>query len=291
MVKRPSISVGIPSTRSFDFIFMLLNKIEYIDYKVEIVISRLSDSLFTEKDTQRISSCKIVQVTSPKQQSTSMRNSILDHVKSDYVLFLDDDMIPSSDILIVCNELILQNPNCVFQGTPYNVYNSENWLARMEGKQYERIFSKKIKANNEIDHIDARILLAPVKLLREIRFDERLINGRDGHDLAERILKKNIRIYYAPNLTGRHFYRDKWKSVIKQKIRQGKGRGQILLSKKKSLSQWTTFLLKDFYGHFIKPILNTLLGRITFSDLAYILTTHMFYWLSTLNTILLQQKL
>jgi hypothetical protein len=291
MIIKPSISIGIPSTRDFSFISKIINQVDYKETNTNIVIARQPNFQFSNGEFSSFNTVNITQVISPKKQSTCMRNTIISNVNSDYVLFLDDDMLPSKNILQVCNDLILKNPNGIFQGTPYITLNTESWLARMEGRQYERIFKNKLISDSEVNHIDARILLAPVKLLKQIPFDEKLVNGRDGHDLAEKLLRGGNKIYYAASLTGKHFYRTNWSSVIKQKIRQGKGRGQILLSKSRSSLQWVKFFMNDFYGHFIQPIFNTISGRIKFSDLLYIHVTHFFYWGSTLKTVLFNQKL
>lgn len=83
--------------------------------------------------------------------------------------------------------------------------NSHKWLARTEGKLYERGFRKYISENGDVTLLDARIMLAPVNVLLETPFDESLVfGGGEGRQLSKSLRERGIPLRVGTGLIGGH---------------------------------------------------------------------------------------
>lgn len=94
-----------------------------------------------------------------------MRNAIIWEATSTHILFLDDDMVPGQNLLASAFQLAAREPNVVHQGIPYRVANSHKWLARIEGRLYQRGYSSYVDKDDNVTLLDARLMLAPVQIL------------------------------------------------------------------------------------------------------------------------------
>ena len=279
--------IGIPSSREVTYLINILSNIDFSLCNVECIISRYKDNLFTENDLESINKyCKVIQLISNLKYPPSMRNVIIDYIEDGNILFLDDDIIPSKNILSECMNLIDKNNSLVYQGPPYLTYNNENWYARMEGKLYERGFKRYINDDNNVNILDSRILLIPRFALVDCLYNEELIFGGEGRELAERLIKKNIQLKFADNLIVRHNNRDSLTSIINQKRIHGNGRGQFIVNEKKEFASWLKYFYNDWYRHFINPFILLCKFKISFSEYIYIILTNLIFWIFAFETII-----
>ena len=157
--------ISIPSARDINSIIKIFEGLSISKHDVICVIARWINSPLSEIDINKLNEyITTIQVYSRIKYPPSMRNAIINSIDDGYVLFLDDDIIPSSNLIEECLKMKSANPNSIIQGAPYLVYNSESWLARMEGHLYERGFKRYLQSDGTVAILDARVLLAPISI-------------------------------------------------------------------------------------------------------------------------------
>lgn len=285
--KKISITLGIPAGRAPDYIHQILSKLEKPTDRVEVLIARwvrepLSDQaleLFNGYFPTR-------EVLSKQRHAPAMRNAIIWEAESSHLLFLDDDMVPGSDLLHHAIQLAEAEPGIVYQGIPYRVANSGSWLARTEGKLYERGYKKYINRDGNVSLLDARMMLAPVKLLRETPFDESLVfGGGEGRQLAECLREKGATLRLARGLDGAHINRDTIVGLVVQKLAHGKGRGYQLVQDGPGENGWLTYIDSYAKRHFVQPAVSRFKGELETGELLYIWGTNTIFWVGVLEEI------
>lgn len=208
-----------------------------------------------------------------------MRNAIVKQTNSSHILFLDDDMVPSSTLLTNALELAHKEPDVVHQGIPYQVANSYNWLARTEGQLYKRGYETYIDSQDHVSLLDARLMLAPVLALRQTPFDESLVfGGGEGRELAKGLREKGVVLKLARDLGGAHLNRDTIASVIEQKLAHGRGRGYQLAHDGPGERGWAAYFAKYTKRHFVDPTISTIQGDLSAGELVYTLGTNSIFW-------------
>lgn len=124
-MKQINLLVCIPSGRDINSIRKILELLSVSNIKISLVISRWANSPFSQteiKQLQRYYPTK--QVLSNIKYPPSMRNSIINTVEGGYILFLDDDIIPNSNLIDECIKLINFHPDCIFQF--FNIHLKKN---------------------------------------------------------------------------------------------------------------------------------------------------------------------
>jgi hypothetical protein len=217
-------------------------------------------------------------VYSKFKEPPCMRNAALDIVVSGHVLFLDDDVIPDPSLLKNAVDLIVKDPMTVYQGPPYHTANTESALARLEGKLYERGFASYVTENGNLSLLDARIMLAPRSVFDDCPFNDKLIWGGEGRDLAERLLAKGHELKIAQTLRVKHINRSTLKELIDQKRAHGYGRGAQLRSDGFGKGGWTAYARRYYRRHFHEPLQNLFLGELPIQETMYTIMSNMLFW-------------
>lgn len=221
------LTVGIPAGRDVKYTLGILSRLKKPKVRVKVIVARWTNTPFQSDDLRSLNlyfSTK--QVLSHQRNAPAMRNTIIRNTKSTHILFLDDDTVPDSLILEKALALMSHKPSYIYQGPPYLVANSTSWLARMEGKLYERGFKKYILAGNKVTLLDAKVLLSPTKILKESPFDDSLVfGGGEGRELAKCLMKRKLNLKLTPDLIARHINRDTILSLTLQKLSHGRVRG------------------------------------------------------------------
>jgi hypothetical protein len=285
-MNKPVITIAIPSGRKIANIIKILESFSMIPTNVNCIISRWSKEPFTDSQVKILNKYfPTKQVLSEIKYPPSMRNEIIRSSCAEYILFLDDDVIPEPNLLQNCLKLIEHTPNDVLQGPPYLVYNYHSWYARMEGQLYERGFKKYINSNGELELLDARILLGPTQIFKDNEFGEQLVFGGEGKDLADRLNKKGHKLRLTDNLIVKHINRDSLEAIYHQKRIHGNGRGQLILFQQKRFISWLKYFTGQWYQHFIKPLGKLITLKMPFDEFVYTVVTNLIFWISIFEII------
>lgn len=208
-----------------------------------------------------------------------MRNAIIWAATSTHLLFLDDDMVPGQILLESALQLAAREPNVVYQGIPYRVANSHKWLARIEGRLYQRGYSSYVDKDDNVTLLDARLMLAPVQILRETPFDESLVyGGGEGRELARSLREKGVVLKLARELDAAHTNRDTIASLAEQKRAHGRGRGYQLMQDGPGDNGWLAYFATYAKRHFLEPAVNRAKGELDTGELIYVWGTNTVFW-------------
>lgn len=286
-VAADTLTLGIPADRNVTWTLGILSRLKKPPVQIKVLVSRWIEKPLSDKDLRSLNTYFPTQeVVSRGRYAPMMRNAILRSTKSKHILFLDDDMIPDAQLLKKALLLIQREPSVVHQGIPYHVANHAKWLARMEGKVYEKGFKKYTSEDNEVTLLDARVLLAPVAVLLKTPFDESIIfGGGEGRELATELIKRGVKLKLAPDLIASHINRETLTALIAQKRAHGRGRGHMLLDHGPGQAGWPGYIAYYFRRHFKEPIVQWLGGKIHIDELSYVLGTNIIFWLGALEEI------
>lgn len=167
----------------------------------------------------------------------------------------------------------------MFQGVPYLVANSENWLAATEGKVYRRSFGRYVTPDNKVNLLDARLMLAPVAVLLETPFSESMAaGGGEGHALALALRDHGIQLRLGSELVGYHINRDTLSSLIAQKRAHGRGRGHMLVHDGPGNNGWFGYIKTYIGRHLIQPAKDWKKSELNTAELMYVWGTYAVLW-------------
>lgn len=284
---RPTLTIGIPADRSIDWTERMLSKLDKPAGVVEVLVARWVEKPLDTQDLQLLNSYfPTMEVKSKVRHAPAMRNAIVRLAHSSHILFLDDDTVPEPNLLEHAFSLSIPEPNAVYQGIPYHVANSHNWLARIEGKLYEKSFNRYLTGDNVVGLLDARLMLAPVKVLLERPFNESItFGGGEGHELARRLRESGVPLRLAPELLAAHINRETIIEVIAQKRVHGRGRGYMLSQDVPGENGWLEYIRNYFHRHLIGPVMDWRSGELNKKELVYVWGTYTVLWLGVLEEI------
>src|SRR5205823_3216354 len=139
--------------------------------------------------------------------ATALRNTAVAEVRTEWSLFLDDDVVPADDYLDVVEGHLLTETAPVVQGCPFHCANPGSTLARLESELYRIRIGMNRLADGSVTFCDARNLLIRSRLIQRFPFDQSLVTG-EGYALARRLLGAGITILYDKSLVVYHFNRE-----------------------------------------------------------------------------------
>lgn len=280
----PTITLGIPSGRDASWILNILSVLKRPPFEVKVLIARWIKAPLAEKELILFNNFfPTEEVFSLEKYTPMMRNVIIKNANTTHILFLDDDMVPKANLLEQSYIISKNNPTTVYQGYPYRVANNNKWLARMEGKLYKKGYSSYVKGD-EVTLLDARILLAPLKIFQETPFDETMIfGGGEGRQLSETLKNKGIQLLLARNLGASHINRETVFDLFIQKRAHGRGRGHTLFTSGPGELGWQQYIKKYLTRHFKVPVVEWSNKEITLDELFYTLATNIVFWCGTIE--------
>lgn len=286
------LTVGIPSSRDLQESVSIIRSMHIPDIcKFYVVIARWSHNKLTPVELDILSSLNVTVsiVYSEMKYPPNLRNSIIEHINTGHVLFLDDDVEVEPDIIYELIKCIKKCNKTVFQAPPYLTANVANWLARMEGEAYKKGFLSYVNGQS-VALLDARTLLAPINVMKSFKFDDELIFGGEGRDLATRLLLNGINLEIADNIVSRHHNRETFKALYMQKITHGRGRGQDIKSNKIGVYNRVKYYCYYLDRHFVSLVSNYLRGKTTFEETIYSLIVNSFFWIGVFDQLLFNNK-
>ncbi len=284
----PSLSIGIPAGRDISWTQRILSRLESPATQVEVLVARWSKTPLTDEDLQRLNKYfPTKEVQSQARHAPAMRNAIVREAQTTHLLFLDDDMVPEPDLLYHALQLAGREPNIVHQGIPYLVANSHNWLARTEGKVYQKSFSRYLTADNQVSLLDARLMLVPVDVLLKTPFNESMAaGGGEGHELARCLIEQGIPLRLGTELLGGHTNRETLMGLIAQKRAHGRGRGYMLLNEGPGEKGWIEYIKTYIGRHLLEPAKDWRKGELNTEELMYVWGTYSVHWLGVIEEIM-----
>jgi hypothetical protein len=285
---KPALTVGIPADRDISWTARLLSKLDSVDAQVEALVARSVDKTFDSAEMSALNDIfPTVQVSSQLSHAPAMRNAVIAASRARHILFLDDDMVPGENLLASALDLADQEPDVVHQGVPYRVANVYSWLARSEGKLYERGYKKYVEADGSVSMLDARLMLAPTEVLRDTPFNESLVLGAgEGRELAKDLIRKGVVLRLAKQLDAAHLNRDTLISLAKQKRAHGRSLGYLILSNGAGEDGWWRFYANYGKRHFIRPIVEAARGDMGIDEAIYAWGTNTVLWASAFEYML-----
>ncbi|MBC8052880.1 MAG: glycosyltransferase family 2 protein [Sphingobacteriaceae bacterium] len=196
------------------------------------------------------------------------RNKGIDAGIGDWILLLDDDIVPSKDLLISYTEALKEFPEC---------------LGLAGSTQFPEPFNSVTKAlsiNGSVGHFaatrrgeaiswtpTANVLLNRKKLA-ERRFRHELVNGGEDIELLFRNSVENTQKYITvPEAKVLHPWWNKGKSQLNRMFRYGKGIGDIMdlpYQKNYTFYDFTSTTETLFILILLTPVIIALNGNITF---------------------------
>lgn len=161
--------------------------------------------------------------------SSFTRNRGIVSSKGDWMLFLDDDIVPSPDLLITYSEALQVNPDVIgFVGLtqfpePFNMVTN----ALMLNGSMAHFHMSKVK--NEQPWAPTANLMLNRRLLGALRFREELNSGGEDVELLVRFSQKNGMLYKSlAKAVVYHPWWDNGGSQMKRMFRYGHGNATIL---------------------------------------------------------------
>lgn len=290
-IPKLSLTVAVPSGRDMSYIARIISNLSWdaSTAQVKFVVGRWCQQPFSDSELTSLSTTfPIEQVLCDQSHSMALRNEIIHQATTGHILFMDDDMVPSSDLIQAALALIQKEPGTVYQGPPYLVANPKSWLARMEGRLYERGYNRYVASNGTVEMLDARLLLAPVSVLLTTPFDASLYGG-EGRDLAERLLAKGVTLLLAPELVGAHINRDSLGALVTQKRLHGNGRGQRYL-RMSCRHEMVSTMKADLARHMLSPLKDMFTRRKRFAEVIYILGTNAAFWYGIMEVVIKNKR-
>lgn len=136
------------------------------------------------------------------------RNNGIKHAKGEYILFIDDDVVPSPQLVAEHMRLHAQQPNLIVLGpmlTPADEQLSAwvDWEQAMLEKQYRAMQSGKWEATHR-QFYTGNTSLARQLLMAVGGFDERFRRAEDV-ELAYRLLQEDVSFVFNPQAIGYHY--------------------------------------------------------------------------------------
>lgn len=243
-----------------------LSSIEKFDL-CEVLIINNNSSDDTEDTIKRFSrKFKNVRYVFEKEQGLSFaRNRAISEMTKEYLFFLDDDALPSMDLIVKVLNILNQNPNVKVLGgiyTPWYYYGRPKWFLDVYAS---KSFSKSgLFTLNPPEELSGGIMLFHKSVFELCgKFDPNLgmmkdtIHYGEESDLQNRIRKKGIQIYGNDELLIEHIVQDyKLKLAWFFKQKRAMGRSLAIMNKNSKLLEFIKGVLIAILQIIIFPIRN-----------------------------------
>ena len=186
-------------------------------------LSRLRENILqvTRPKCSKLKIVKCFTCSEPIQRNVAINYSI-----SDYIAFLDDDLVVDEKWAERAALHVIKGDNIV-QGNPIGCANPEHILSLMESYAYGDMLNRylEIEGDNIFSKlVDGRNLLVSRDIATKFLFDSSFNLGGSGFDLSQRLNSQGYKILYDPKMKIYHFNRENIFSLVSQKIMHGRGK-------------------------------------------------------------------
>jgi GT2 family glycosyltransferase len=235
-----------------DFIKECIDSIVSQDYPHELMEQIFVDGASEDKTLSIIKNCaenRNMNIKIFQQERKGLgwaRNMVVDHASGDYIVWVDGDMVLSTDYIGRLIELMERNPDVGIAKGKYNLTPGANWIATLE--IYSRVAAKMVDFNSEVKtgskSMGTAGCIYRVKAIRQVGgFDTKIKGYGEDEDAEYRIRAAGWRL-----ATAEPQYRDyerrglTWKLVWRKFVQRGYSSHYFFSRKKKGVSKlykWT----------------------------------------------------
>ncbi|WP_127718471.1 glycosyltransferase [Halobacteriovorax sp. HLS] len=255
-----------------------------------IVHSEDHETMELVRSFQRKLPIKIVEVATKLMPGVS-RNLLISHSEAEYVLFLDDDIIPNKDYFSYSQEIIQEHCPDVFggpdqprseEGRAQELVSSVLSSPFVTGATYRR-HNRNTSMNLKATELDLTLCNLWVKRAAlgplQYYFDEKIMRAEEC-DLLNRLAVSGQSLYYFPDLYVFHYRRVKVWELFKLHLRAGCARTKIILKSR-----------RNYHFFFLIPILCGLITPVTlvYSPISFSLLVVLHFLLSIFTLLKLKE--
>lgn len=221
------LSFIIPSVGKSDKLDTLINQINLISFKKEIILVDNSSNKLLSKKYSKSKKCKYVYEN--KSGTSFARNKGANEAKYNMLVFLDDDIVLSSDFQNLDFNQLYDDKSCGIAGGKVIVNNIPSYLP----KKYFYIAGVKDYGDNLLNLPKYKYLGGCLLIIKKEVFNK--VNGFDtdfGHNkkikganediiIQELVRKIGLKVMYMPKATVYHFWNEDEKYAIERVRTQG----------------------------------------------------------------------
>jgi len=211
---------------------VLLSLIDQINTNEEILVLSKSDNIFKRDFFNRIQETKLINILIfPNLNLAETRNKGLEIAKNKYVIFLDDDTIPSKNWLEICKKEIYncKHLNIAGIGGKFCYPEPKTIFERFQKDLMEKVvylgdFERVIYANEPFSIFNSIITGNAIynkDIIKSIGFNPKCNNAGEDIDLAWKIRLKGNDLFYTPRLEITHDYSCTTKEFNKKFFKYG----------------------------------------------------------------------
>lgn len=267
-----------------------VSSIEKLENIFVIVHSSDKDTIELIKSYESKLPIRIIRVDTKLKPGES-RNLLISHSRAEYLLFLDDDIIPNRDYFDYSQTIIQKYNPDVFggpdqargeKGREQELVSSVLSSPFVTGATYKR-HNRNTAINLKATELDLTLCNLWVKRSAldsfEDLFDEKIMRAEEC-DLLNRLALKGLTFCYFPDLFVFHFRRIKIYELFRLHLRAGHARTKIILKSR-----------SNYHSFFIVPILCGVLIPITliFSPKSLVALVFLHFLLSNLALLKLKE--
>jgi glycosyltransferase involved in cell wall biosynthesis len=249
----PHVSVVIPTHNRIERLKRVLAALESQDYALDdfevIVVSDGSTDDTNEYLQALDTPLQFRAVTQPNQGVAAARNIGLQHATGKFVLFIDDDVVPSPKLIAEHVRIHADHDDDAIVLGPMLTPNDAGmspwvrWEQAMLTKQYQAMLSGKY-APSARQFYTGNTSLARIHLIAAEGFD---INFRRAEDveLAYRLARRGLKFIFNPNAIGYHYAERSFRSWME--IPYVYGRNDVIFTRDKHQHWLLPEVLSEFH--------------------------------------------
>jgi GT2 family glycosyltransferase len=247
------VSVIIPTYNRLDRLKRVLEAFERQAYpldKFEIIIVSDGSSDGTDAFLRSLATpLHLRALTQPNQGVAAARNNGLKQATADLILFLDDDVVPSPQLIAEHVRMHTAHPEDVIVLGPmltpddFSMSAWVRWEQAMLVKQYQAMLSGEYQPTAR-QFYTGNTSLARTYLIEEGGFDEHFRRAEDV-ELAYRLAQRGLRFLFNPNAIGYHYAERSFRSWIE--IPYLYGRNDVIFTRDKQQDWLLPVVIDEFH--------------------------------------------
>jgi len=267
------VSVIIPTHNRLNRLKRVLASLEHQSYTLDdfqVIVVSDGSSDGTDAYLRTLATPLRLQiVTQPNQGVAVARNQGLKHATGDIILFIDDDVVPSRQLIAEHMRIHAgQSDDTIVLGpmlTPddFSLSSWVRWEQAMLVKQYQAMLSGKYQPTAR-QFYTGNTSVARIHLLAAGGFDENFRRAEDV-ELAYRLAQRGLRFIFNPDAIGYHYAERSFRSWME--IPYVYGRSDVIFTRDKGQHWLLPEVLEEFHYRnlMVKLLVRLCLGRDTLS--------------------------
>lgn len=248
----PLVSIVIPTYNRLSRLKQVLSALERQEYPlddVEVIVVSDGSTDGTDAYVSNLKSLpNLIFVPQANAGPAAARNNGIKSASGEYILFIDDDVVPNPRLLAEHMKRHDSNPNLVVLGPMLNPdgFTLSPWVAweqAMLGKQYEAMQAGKWTPTAR-QFYTGNTSLARHYLVKAGGFDERFRRAEDV-ELAYRLAKLGVEFVFNPDAVGLHYAERSLRSWLE--IPYAYGRNDVIFMRERQ--SWLLDAIREEFGY------------------------------------------